>query len=77
MALLPSFDTPASLRDAPAGSAFYTTWSNYIAGALAATTPGSNGGAFYDPTQTDVDVVGDENVDVDRIPERCPPSWES
>ena len=31
MALLPMFDTPASLRDAPAGSPFYTAWSNFIA----------------------------------------------
>src|SRR5687767_8802581 len=62
MALLASFETPAALRDAPAGSPFYATWSNYIAGALAAVTPGNNGGAFYDPTQTDVDVVGEKTL---------------
>ena len=57
MALLPQFDTPASLRDAPAGSPFYATWSNFIATALAAVRPGDNGGAFYDPTETDVNIA--------------------
>ena len=36
MALLPQFDTPASLRDAPAGSPFYAAWSNVIATKLTA-----------------------------------------
>jgi len=57
MALLPQFDTPASLRDAPAGSPFYAAWSNFIATGLAAVRPGDNGGAFYDPTETDVNVA--------------------
>ena len=57
MALLPQFDTPASLRDAPAGSPFYANWSNFIATALSAVRPGDNGGAFYDPTETDVIVA--------------------
>ena len=62
MALLPRFDTPASLRDAPAGSPFYTAWSNFIAGGLADLSPGDNGGAFYDPTQTDVNVVASKTL---------------
>ena len=56
MALLATFDTPASLRDAPVGSPFYTAWSNFIAGSLAAVRPGDNG-AFYDPTETDVNIT--------------------
>jgi hypothetical protein len=62
MALLPIFDTPASLRDAPAGSPFYTAWSNVIASRLAAASPGDNGGMFYDPTETDVNVVGSKTL---------------
>jgi hypothetical protein len=62
MALLAAFDTPAAIRDAPAGSPFYANWSNYIAGELAAVTSGSNGGAFCDPTQTDVNVVGEKTL---------------
>ena len=57
MALLPQFDTPASLRDAPAGSPFYASWSSFLANGLSAVTPGDSGGAFYDPTQTDVNVA--------------------
>jgi hypothetical protein len=62
MALLPMFDTPASLRDAPAGSPFYTAWSNFIATRLVDLNPGDNGGAFYDPTQTDVNVVASKTL---------------
>jgi len=61
MALLPMFDTPASLRDAPPG-AFYTNWSNYIAGRLVDLNPGDNGGAFYDPTHTDVNIVAEKRL---------------
>jgi hypothetical protein len=62
MALLPMFDTPASLRDAPAGSPFYTTWSNFIAARLSAVRPGDNGGAFYDPTETDVNIAATKTL---------------
>ena len=62
MALLPVFDTPASLRDAPAGSPFYAAWSGFIATRVAAVSMGDNGGAFYDPTETDVDVVGERTL---------------
>jgi hypothetical protein len=57
MALLPIFDTPASVRDAPAGSPFYGAWSSFIATRLSAVRPGDNGGAFYDPTETDVNIA--------------------
>lgn len=54
MALLPRFDTPASLRDLPAGSAFYQQWHDYIAGKIAAASPGAPAGEFYDPSETNV-----------------------
>jgi hypothetical protein len=62
MAILPRFDTPASLRDAPAGSPFYTAWSDFIAAGLVDLNPGDNGGAFYDPTRTDVNVVAGKTL---------------
>lgn len=62
MALLPSFDTPASLRDMPAGSPFYDRWSRFIADRIAANTPGSGGGEFYDPTETNVNVIAEHTL---------------
>jgi hypothetical protein len=62
MALLPIFDTPARLRDAPPGSPFYASWSTYIADRIFAASLGDNGGAFYDPTETNVDVVGQKTL---------------
>src|SRR5262245_44850445 len=62
MALLPQFDTPASLRDAPAGSPFYAAWSNFIAAGLPAVRPGDNAGGFYDPTETDVNVAATKTL---------------
>jgi hypothetical protein len=62
MPLLARFDTPASLRDFPAGSAFYDQWSARIAGRIAASTPGSGGGEFYDPTETSVDIVAERGL---------------
>jgi hypothetical protein len=56
------FDTPASLRDAPAGSPFYATWSNFISDDLFAVKPGDNGGAFYDPTETDVNIAATKTL---------------
>lgn len=59
MALLARFDTPASLRDLPAGSSFYDAWHNFIALELNPSTPGTNGGEFYDASQTGVTVAGE------------------
>jgi hypothetical protein len=56
VALVTQFDTPGSLRDAPAGSAFYTDWHNFLAGALS-TLNGTGTGAgskFYDPSEIDI-----------------------
>ena len=39
MPLLARYDTPASLRDMPAGSPFYDNWHNHIATQLNASTP--------------------------------------
>ncbi len=60
MPLLPLFDTPASLRDVPAGSPFYANWSSFISSEIADLTPGDNNGAFYDPTVTNVSVAGEK-----------------
>ena len=62
MALLPRFDTPASVRDVPAGSPFYTQWSNYVSGLVGPTLPGDNGGAWYNATTTDVTVAGERGL---------------
>ena len=60
MALITQFDTPASVRDLPVGSPFYDQWHNYLRGEIAAETPGENGGAFYNPAITDVNVIADK-----------------
>lgn len=60
MALLPKFETPALIRDAPPGSPFYTQWSGFVSSLIPAVSPGDNGGAFYNPMLTDVDVAGEK-----------------
>jgi hypothetical protein len=62
MALVTRFDTPASLRDLPAGSIFYDNWHAMLAGRIAASTPGSGGGEFYDPSEVDVNVIGERKL---------------
>jgi len=62
MPLLSQFDTPASLRDLPAGSPIYANWHAYLAGSIEDSTPGSGGGEFYDPTAADVNVVGGRSL---------------
>ena len=63
MALITRFDTPASLRDAPAGSVFYSNWHNFVASRLS-TTPGSGTavGEFYDASEVDVTVAAERNL---------------
>lgn len=58
MAVVTQYDTPASLRDVPAGSAFYGNWHRHIADRLARTTAGSGGGQFYDASELDVHPIG-------------------
>ena len=58
MALLTRFDTPARIRDVPASSPFYDAWSTWISNSINGTTAGTGGGAFYDPTVTNVNVAG-------------------
>ena len=62
MALLPRFDTPASLRDMPVGSPFYDNWNRFIESRLNASTSGSGGGEFYDATETNVDVIAEHTL---------------
>ena len=62
MPLLPQFDTPAHVRDVPVGSPFYAAWSTWISGQIAGTRPGDNGGAYYDPTVTNVNIAGEKSL---------------
>lgn len=62
MPLVTRFDTPASLRDLPAGSPFYDNWHAYLAGRIAASTPGSGGGEFYDASQVNVNVLAERSL---------------
>ncbi len=62
MALLARFDTPDSLRDLPLGSPFYDNWHNFIDVRLQPATAGSGGGEFYDPTETNVNVIAEHSL---------------
>ena len=62
MALLPRFDTPASLRDMPVGSPFYDNWNRFIGDRIAPSTAGSGGGEFYDPTETNVNIIAEHTL---------------
>jgi hypothetical protein len=53
MPFVARFDTPGSLRDAPDGSPFYDAWHRYVAGLIDRVTPGSGGGEFFDPSESD------------------------
>jgi hypothetical protein len=59
MARLCRFDTPASLRDLPDGSAFYEDWHNFVSGSIAESTAGGGGvGEFFNAHLVDVTVKG-------------------
>lgn len=62
MPLVTRFDTPAALRDLPPRSPFYAAWHRLIATSLDASTPGSGGGEFYDPSETDVNVLAQRSM---------------
>ncbi|MFL5543017.1 MAG: hypothetical protein ACJ8J0_28840 [Longimicrobiaceae bacterium] len=62
MPLLARYDTPASLRDLPAGSPFYDDWSRHLASSIAARTPGSGGGEFYDATEVSVEILAQHSL---------------
>lgn len=62
MALVTTYDTPASLRDMPAGSPFYASWHAFIAGRLAPFSPGLPRGEFYDASQTDVTIAATHHI---------------
>lgn len=70
MTVLSKFDTPARLRDAPAGSLFYDQWHSFISSQILATTAGDNGGAFYNPHRTDVTVAGEKLLSWTGFPRR-------
>lgn len=62
MTLVTRFDTPASLRDLPAGSPFYDDWHAYLSGHIAASTPGSGGGEFYNASLVNVDILAERSL---------------
>jgi hypothetical protein len=63
MPLVTRFDTPASLHDMPAGSAFYDNWHNFLATNLHTTTgTGTAMGEFYDASEVDVDVLAERSL---------------
>jgi hypothetical protein len=47
------FDTPGSLRDAPAGSRLYADWHRLVSDLLKKRVQGSGAGEFFDPSQSD------------------------
>jgi hypothetical protein len=63
MALVTRFETPGRLRDLPAGSSFYDQWSAVVRRFFDAKTPGAGDvGGFFDPSETDVQVVGQRDL---------------
>ena len=63
MTLVARFDTPASLRDLPAGHAFYDAWHAFLAGGLNTTAgTGTAIGEFYDASEVDVDVLAERSL---------------
>src|SRR5687767_3206947 len=59
MALVTQFDTPASVRDLPLGSSFYSDWHNFLAAELSTVNGGGTGlgSKFYDASELDITPV--------------------
>jgi hypothetical protein len=53
MPFVTRFETPGALRDAPAESQFYDKWHRRVSGLIKRVTPGSGGGEFFDPSESD------------------------
>jgi hypothetical protein len=70
MALIAQHDTPASLRDLPPGSVFYSDWHAYLESHLAASTPGSGGGEFYDASRVNVNLLAEHSLTWMAFPRR-------
>jgi len=62
MPILKRFDTPALLKDLPAASPFYDKWSAFISKLMGGITKGDGGGAFYNPTKTDVSIAAEKTM---------------
>jgi hypothetical protein len=63
MALVTRFDTPASVRDLPAGSAFYEDWHHFLEGELRTTAAtGTATGEFYDASEVNVNVLAERSL---------------
>ena len=69
MPLVTRFDTPGSLRDLPAGHAFYDTWNTTVDELLSPpVTPGNPRGEFFDPSDSNLDVAGSRRLTWMGIP---------
>jgi hypothetical protein len=63
MALVTRFDTPASVHDLPANSAFYDDWHRFLAGRLNTTAAsGTATGEFYDASEVNVNVLAERSL---------------
>jgi hypothetical protein len=63
MPLITQFDTPASVRDLPAGHAFYSNWHTFLANGLSTTAAtGTGTGEFYDASEVNVDVLAEHRL---------------
>lgn len=61
MPLVTRFDTPGSLRDAPAGSGFYDAWHTYLETSMGDDVA-VGGGGFYDASKTNVTRLADHHL---------------
>src|SRR5690606_18058376 len=52
--------SPAFLKDVPASSPFYDKWSAFISRLMGGVTKGDKGGAFYNPTKTDLKITAEK-----------------
>ena len=62
MALVTRFETPGRLRDLPAGSSSTTNGARGLAAPDAKTPGAGDVGGFFDPSETDVQVVGQRDL---------------
>ena len=64
MALVTQFDTPASIRDLPAGSAFYADWHSFLATQLSTVngTGTATGSKFYDASELDISPIAQHTL---------------
>lgn len=69
MGLITRFETPAKLRDIQ-GSTFYDNWHAFVDNELDNDQAGPNGGAFYNPARTDVNIAAAKIMTWMALPRR-------